>query len=431
MQKRMFKEQKIIQYPDRLINKNREAQMDFQSIKNKLEKCGQSHLLKFYDELNDEDKDRLLKEIDNIDFELINSEGTDGAAGDITPIEAMTLNDINEKKCEFTDKGIEAIREGKLAALLLAGGQGTRLGIDGPKGACNVGISRNLYIFECLINNLLKVKEEAGCWIPLLIMTSDKNDTETRSFFEEHDFFGYNKDMVDFFVQEMAPSTDFNGRIYLEEKGHISLSPNGNGGWFYSLQKCGLADKIKDAGIEWINIFAVDNVLQKMADPAFVGATLLSGHPIGAKVIAKAAPDEKVGVMCRRNGRPSIVEYYDLTDDMMNAKDENGVPLYNYGVILNYIFKIDALEKISEQKLPLHIVDKKIPYIDEEGNYIKPEEPNGHKYENLVLDMIQMMDGCLVYEVEREKEFAPIKNMHGVDSLDSAREMLKANGVEL
>ncbi len=405
--------------------------MELNLIKEKLEKYDQMQLLRFYDELSNEEQQSLLKEIDNIDFDLINSEGCDGAAGEITPIEATTLKEISKREEEFKSEGIKALKEGKIAAVLLAGGQGTRLGIDGPKGAFNIGITKELYIFECLINNLLKVKEEVGNWIPLLIMTSDKNDTVTRKFFEEKNYFGYNKEYVDFFVQEMAPSTDFDGKIYLEEKGHISLSPNGNGGWFYSLKKAGLLDKLKKDGVEYINIFAVDNVLQKMADPTFVGATLLSEKPIGAKVIAKAAPDEKVGVMCYRDGKPSIVEYYDLTDELMNAKDENGVLLYNYGVILNYIFNIEALEEIAQNKLPLHIVNKKIPHIDENGNHIKPEEPNGHKYENLVLDMIEMMSGCLVYEVERKKEFAPIKNMHGVDSLDSAREMLKDNNIEL
>ncbi len=405
--------------------------MDLTTIQKKLEEYDQMQLLRFYDELDESQKKNLLQEINNIDFELINSEGCDGAAGDITPMAAMTLKDIEKDCVELTDVGIKAIKENKVAAVLLAGGQGTRLGIDGPKGAFNIGINKDLYIFECLINNLLDVVKKADKWIPLLVMTSDKNNEATIKIFEEKNYFGYNKDCVKFFVQEMAPSTDFDGKIYLEEKDHISLSPNGNGGWFYSLKKAGLLDEIKGQGVEWINIFAVDNVLQKMADPTFIGATIKSDNPIGAKVIAKASPEEKVGVMCYRDGKPSIVEYYDLTPEMMNAKDENGVLLYNYGVILNYLFKVDALEEIVEKKLPLHIVEKKIPHIDENGNHIKPEQPNGHKYETLVLDMIEMMSGCLVYEVERKKEFAPIKNMHGVDSLDTAREMLKENGIEL
>ena len=405
--------------------------MNKEQIVKKLEQYDQMQLLRFFDELTEEEQEGLLAEIDRIDFDMINIHNQTENKGTIAPIDAMTLSEIEAQKDEIRETGLRAIREGEAAAVLLAGGQGTRLGIDGPKGTLNVGQTRELYIFQCLVETLLKVKEEAGAWIPLLIMTSDKNDVATRAFFEEHDYFGYNKDYVFFFVQEMAPSTDYDGKVYLEEKNHISLSPNGNGGWFVSLKKAGLLKKIKEMGVEWLNVFAVDNVLQKMCDPLFLGATMQSGAPIGAKVVRKNAPDEKVGVMCLRDGHPSIVEYYDLTEDMMSEKNKDGELAYNFGVILNYLFHINALEETAGKNLPLHIVSKKIPHIDENGNYLKPEEPNGYKFETLVLDMIQMMDGCLVFEVDRSKEFAPIKNMHGVDSLDSAREMLIANGVEL
>ncbi len=405
--------------------------MNKEQIVKKLEQYDQMQLLRFFDELTEEEQEGLLAEIDRIDFDMINIHNQTENKGTIAPIDAMTLSEIEAQKDEIRETGLRAIREGEAAAVLLAGGQGTRLGIDGPKGTLNVGQTRELYIFQCLVETLLKVKEEAGAWIPLLIMTSDKNDAATRAFFEEHDYFGYNKDYVFFFVQEMAPSTDYDGKVYLEEKNHISLSPNGNGGWFVSLKKAGLLKKIKEMGVEWLNVFAVDNVLQKMCDPLFLGATMQSGAPIGAKVVRKNAPDEKVGVMCLRDGHPSIVEYYDLTEDMMSEKNKDGELAYNFGVILNYLFHINALEETAGKNLPLHIVSKKIPHIDENGNYLKPEEPNGYKFETLVLDMIQMMDGCLVFEVDRSKEFAPIKNMHGVDSLDSAREMLIANGVEL
>ena len=405
--------------------------MNKEQIVKKLEQYDQMQLLRFFDELTEEEQEGLFAEIDQIDFDMINIHNQTENKGTIAPIDAMTLSEIEAQKDEIRETGLRAIREGEAAAVLLAGGQGTRLGIDGPKGTLNVGQTRELYIFQCLVETLLKVKEEAGAWIPLLIMTSDKNDAATRAFFEEHDYFGYNKDYVFFFVQEMAPSTDYDGKVYLEEKNHISLSPNGNGGWFVSLKKAGLLKKIKEMGVEWLNVFAVDNVLQKMCDPLFLGATMQSGAPIGAKVVRKNAPDEKVGVMCLRDGHPSIVEYYDLTEDMMSEKNKDGELAYNFGVILNYLFHINALEETAGKNLPLHIVSKKIPHIDENGNYLKPEEPNGYKFETLVLDMIQMMDGCLVFEVDRSKEFAPIKNMHGVDSLDSAREMLIANGVEL
>ena len=162
-----------------------------------------------------------------------------------------------------------------------------------------------------------------------------------------------------------------------------------------------------------------------------MGATVLANVSVGAKVVRKVAPDEKVGVMCLEDGRPSIVEYYELSDEMMNAKDANGDPAYNYGVILNYLFRVSELSAVTDDKMPLHVVKKKIPYIDENGNAVKPAEPNGFKFEQLVLDMIHQLSTCLPYEVIREKEFAPIKNPTGVDSVESARELLKKNNIDL
>ena len=195
--------------------------------------------------------------------------------------------------------------------------------------------------------------------------------------------------------------------------------------------RSGLGEVLKKESIEWINVFAVDNVLQKMCDPCFIGATAKKGVAAGAKVVKKANPDEKVGVMCLEDGKPSIVEYYELSEEMRNEKDANGDPAYNYGVILNYVFHVAELEEVNDNYLVCHIVEKKIPYIDEKGDLIKPEEPNGYKFETLILDMIHQIGSCLPYEVVREKEFAPIKNATGVDSVESARELCKQNGIEL
>ena len=217
----------------------------------------------------------------------------------------------------------------------------------------------------------------------------------------------------------------------MEEKWKISTSPNGNGGWFSSMHKWGLLELVKKEGIEWLNVFAVDNVLQRIADPCFVGATIANGCAAGAKVVKKQAPDERVGVLCLEDGKPSIVEYYELTEEMKAARDENGEPAYNFGVILNYIFREKDLESIMEKQLPLHVVEKKISYMDRSGAYITPDQPNGYKYETLVLDMIHQVDNCLPYEVERGKEFAPIKNAVGIDSVDTARKLCEENGIIL
>ena len=405
--------------------------MNYNDAVEKLKKYDQMQLLRYYDELTEAEREVLLEQIDKVDFDTINRKPVQPYTAKITPMEALKIAAIEEHRAEFEEIGLENLRAGKSAALLLAGGQGTRLGIEGPKGAFNLGLTKKLYIFECLINNLMDVTKKAGVWIPLFIMTSEKNDEETRAFLKAHDFFGYNEEYIYFFIQDMAPATDFNGKVYLEAKNRIALSPNGNGGWYQSMVSAGYDKLLEKMGIEWINIFAVDNVLQRMMDPTFIGATIKAGVEVGSKVISKAAPEEKVGVLCYRDGRPSIIEYYDLNEEMMYQKDENGDLAYSSGVILNYLFSVAALNRIADQNMPLHIVDKKIPYIDENGNYVKPESVNGHKYETLVLDMIEMMNGCLPFEVVREKEFAPVKNMHGVDSADSAREMLKNCGVEL
>lgn len=408
--------------------------MTLSQAREKLEKYGQEHVLKYYDELNEREKDELLAQIEATDMSILEScKHRDELAkkGGITPLAAMQLPEIEANRESFTETGLEAIKAGKVGAVLLAGGMGTRLGSDNPKGMYNVGLTRELYIFECLVNNMLDVVHQADAWFHLFIMTSDKNHEATVSFLKEHDYFGYKAEYIHFFMQEMAAATDYDGKIYLEEKGKLSTSPNGNGGWFISMKNAGLLELVQKEGIEWLNVFAVDNVLQRIADPCFVGATIQKNCAVGAKVVRKNAPDEKVGVMCLEDGRPSIVEYYELTDELMNAKDENGDPAYYFGVILNYLFRVADLLEILENNLPLHIVEKKIPYLNENGEQVKPETPNGFKFENLVLDMIHQMKSCLPFEVVREKEFAPIKNKTGVDSVESARELLKKNGVTL
>lgn len=408
--------------------------MTLEAAKQKLEKYGQEHVLKYYDELSEEQKAALLTQISETDMSILaackNKEAL-SLKGVITPLTAMELDEIEANKEVFVATGIQAIQDGKVGAVLLAGGMGTRLGSDDPKGMYNIGETRDLYIFECLVNNLMDVVKQAEAWVHLFVMTSDKNNEATIQFLSEHDFFGYNKEYIHFFKQEMAAATDYDGKIYLEEKGKLSTSPNGNGGWFVSMKNSGLLDLVKEQGIEWLNVFAVDNVLQRIADPCFVGATIQKNCAVGAKVVRKNAPDEKVGVMCLEDGRPSIVEYYELTEDLMNAKDDKGNPAYNFGVILNYLFRESDLEKLLEGNLPLHIVEKKIPYLNEEGELVKPETPNGYKFENLVLDMIHQLDSCLPYEVVRNKEFAPIKNKTGIDSVESAKALLRENGVQL
>lgn len=407
--------------------------MNYEQAVEKLEAVRQAHILQYYGELTQQQRETLLAQIEQTDFSVIDALAHKQAEkkGEIKPLRSMTIPEIEDGREKYLQEGLAAIRAGKVAAVLLAGGMGTRLGSDAPKGVYDIGVSKKLYIFECLINNLMDEVRRAGQYIYLFVMTSDKNHDATVSFLKAHDYFGYPEEYVRFFRQEMAPAVDYNGRVLLEEKGKIATSPNGNGGWFVSMDKAGITQLVHEKGIEWFNVFAVDNVLQKIADPVFLGACLESGCSVGAKVVRKNAPDEKVGVVCLEDGRPSIVEYYELTQEMADEKDADGEYVYNFGVILNYLFRVSALEEIMAKKLPLHTVEKKIPYIDEAGNPVKPEQPNGYKFEQLVLDMIHELDSCLPYEVVREREFAPIKNKEGTDSVESARALLVENGIEI
>ncbi|MCQ2591913.1 MAG: UDPGP type 1 family protein [Treponema sp.] len=398
-----------------------------------LTKNAQEHILKDFDSLSDSKKAEFLKQIENINWADIKMIGTDTQIprGTFAEPPAVSIAQIAENKEKYQEAGIKAIQKGEVAAVLLAGGMGTRLGFDLPKGCFNVGTSRELYIFECLVNNLLDVVKLAGTYIPFYIMTSEKNDNATRSFFEEHNYFGYDKNYIKFFVQDMACAVDYKGKLLLEEKGRLATSPNGNGGWFTSMVKAGLDKDLHQRNVKWINIFAVDNVLQRIADPVFVGATILGNYQSASKVVRKVEPHEKMGLLCLEDGKPSIVEYYEMSKEMAEARAEDGSLQYKYGVTLNYLFALDKLEEIVNNQLSVHVVEKKIPYINENGELISPTEPNGYKFELLVLDMIHMMDDNLAFEVEREKEFAPIKNLHGTDSVDSARELLVKNGITL
>ncbi|MBO7514818.1 MAG: UDPGP type 1 family protein [Lachnospiraceae bacterium] len=409
--------------------------MNYQEALNKLKQYGsQEHVLKYFDQLTETQQAELLKQIEATDFApllLAKDKEHQAQKGVITPLAALQLNQIAEEREKFEKIGLGAIRAGKVGAVLLAGGMGTRLGSDAPKGMYNIGETKDVFIFQRIIENLQDVVRAAQTPVHLFVMTSDKNNDVTIAFFKEKNYFGYDPAYVHFFIQEMAPASDYEGRVYMEEPWKIATSPNGNGGWYGSMARCGMLDIVEQAGIEWLNVFAVDNVLQRIADPVFVGATIARDCVVGSKVVRKAAPDEKVGVMCLEDGRPSIVEYYELTDELMEAKDENGDPAYNFGVILNYLFREDKLREIMNKNMPLHIVEKKIPHIDENGEHIEPKSPNGYKYETLVLDMIHLMDSCLPFEVVREKEFAPIKNKTGVDSVESAKELCRKNGIVL
>ena len=263
--------------------------MNYESAYKLLEEKDQLHLLKYYNTLNEKEKTALLNQIEQIDFSLIDmiNKNNSGNDSDIAPVAALQLDAIAASRDAYMTTGLEAIKNGDLALVLLAGGQGTRLGFSGPKGTFNVGETKDMFIFQLLIEHTLDIVKLADTWIHFFIMTNEKNHDDTTAFFKEHDYFGYNSDYIHFFKQEMVPSVDFNGKIYLEEKGRIAMSPNGNGGWFSSLCKAGHLSKLTEHNIKYINVFSVDNVLQRIADPVFLGAIIKEGYLSGGKLSAK------------------------------------------------------------------------------------------------------------------------------------------------
>lgn len=404
--------------------------MDYDSAKKYLEGIGQQHLLKYYGELSDDERRQLLSDIEKTDFGIIkNLEYVHKKNGEVSPMAPVSLDETERCSAQFDGAGLKLLSEGKVAAVLLAGGQGSRLGFDKPKGMYNMGVTRFLSIFELHMNNMKSVAARAGRHFPLFIMTSANNNEETIEFFEDNDYFGYPKSRVYFFIQDVAPACSFEGKVFLDEKHRISLAPNGNGGWYTSLISSGLNKVIEDENIQWINICGVDNVLQRICDPVFIGATVFKGCSCGAKVVRKVNPDENVGLLCSVDGRPAVIEYYEM-DEKLKRESVDGNLVYRNGVILNYLFKVSVLNAISLDKLPYHLAKKKIAHI-ENGIKIKPEEPCGYKFETLVVDMVSMMESCIPFEVAREKEFAPVKNLNGADSPETACALLMKNGIVL
>lgn len=404
--------------------------MDYEGTKKYLEERGQEQLLKYYGELTKEGKLQLLKDIEDTNFSVISTlKKTRKKLGKITPVNAVSVDDIKRRRIQFESVGLSFLNDGKVAAVLLAGGQGTRLGFNGPKGTFDMGLTKKLSIFELQMKNILSVVRKTGRCFHIFIMTSRLNNGETVAFFRENNYFGYPGYLIHFYIQDVAPTFDYNGKVFLDRKDRVSLAPNGNGGWYSSLVNSGLGRVLERDNIEWLNVYSVDNVLQKICDPVFIGATVFKGCGCGAKVVAKANPDEKVGVLCNEDGKPTVLEYFEIPEELKHMT-KKGELVYRYGVILNYLFNVRGLNETLSGILPYHLAEKAIPHI-ENGERVTPASPCGYKPETLVVDMVKHMGSCLAYEVEREKEFAPVKNLTGVDSVDTARGLLIKNGIEL
>ena len=401
---------------------------NIEEIKRTLKKYGQEHLLNFYETLDERKQNRLLEQLENIDFELINSlydktkDGNKNDDADIEPIDYIDKYKLNGDYKYYEEIGEKSIRAGKLAVVTMAGGQGTRLGHDGPKGTYDIGLESHKSLFELLCDYIKEQANKYKVQIPWFIMTSKENNQATVDFFKKNKFFGYEKNIY-FFVQGELPMIDTEGKILIGEDYLIKEAADGHGGVYESLVKSKMVEKMKQLGIEWVFIGGVDNCLVKMVDPVLMGLAIDKGVTAAGKSVVKANPHEKVGAFCRKNGKPSVVEYSEITDEMAEATDENGELLYGESHILCNLFSISAIERMGSEPLPYHSAFKKATYIDKDGNKVVPTSPNAYKFEAFLFDAFGEVDDMAILRVKREEEFAPVKNAEGVDSPETARKL--------
>ena len=401
-----------------------------EKVKTILEKNGQTHLLSAFDKLDDNKKEILLNQILGIDFDLMENlyENTkrEIELGDVK-IEPISYKDKYKMPKDELEKykeiGDEEIKNGKLAAVTMAGGQGTRLGHSGPKGTYMLGIEPNKSLFQILCESLKEANQQYKVVVPWYIMTSKENNKDTINFFENNAYFGYPKEKIKFFIQGELPMMGTDGKILLNEQGLVKEAADGHGGIFEAMVKSNIIQDMKDNKIEWIFIGGVDNVLVKMVDPVLIGLAKEKHVLAAGKSLVKAGPKEKVGVFCKKNGKPSVVEYTEITDEMAERQDENGELVYGESHILCNLFNIDCLEEIGKNKLPYHSAFKKATYRKENGEIVVPTEPNAYKFEAFIFDAFEKLDDMVILRVKREEEFAPVKNASGVDSPETARKL--------
>ena len=398
---------------------------------NILKKYKQDHIINLLDKLEGTKKQELIEQINKIDFHQI-MELYDNTKKEIeikeNKIESIPYLDkeklSKEQKEEFDNIGENAIRNGEYAVVTMAGGQGTRLGHTGPKGTFKLDVyGKGKYLFEILTDNLKEANKKYDTVIPWYIMTSKENNKQTVEFLEKNNYFGYPKNKVTIFMQSEMPLIDTEGKLLISKEQKIKEASDGNGGTYSSLRASGCLADMKEKGIKWVFIGGVDNVLLKMADVTLLGMTIKQGVQIASKSVVKANPHEKVGVFCKINGHPKIIEYAELPEKMAEEVDKNGELKYGESNIMCHLFTIDAIEKISKETLIYHSAFKKNSYINEQGREIIPDEPNSYKFESFIFDAFEFFDDIAILRGKREDDFAPVKNKEGVDSPRTAKEL--------
>lgn len=388
--------------------------------------AGQDHVFRFWKDLTPAERATFETELRQVDLqqisELASSGGTAVHGGPRSPAPVVRLRDEprGATRAQGVAEGKRLLREGKVGLFLVAGGQGSRLGFEGPKGCLPVGPLSGKTIFQLHAEKVLALGREAGKSIPWFIMTSQANDADTRRFFEAHSYFGLEASSVKFLPQKMLPALDVAGKLILETRGKLFQSPNGHGGSYAAILGGGAIEEARKRGVEHLFYFQVDNILIRLADPLFLGLHSLLKSDMSLKVLAKTGPEEKIGVVAIEGGETKVIEYSDFSKAESEARDASGQLVHWAGSIAIHAFRLEFFERVARGavRLPYHLAKKKIPTLAEDGS---PTQVEGVKYETFVFDALPAARNPLALEVVREEEFAPIKNKSGVDSLESAR----------
>lgn len=395
-----------------------------------LKKYNQDHIINILKKLDEEKKEELINQLQKIDFDKMarlynKTKESLKLNAKIEPLNFIDKSKISKEEKERISKiGEEIISKNEYAVVTMAGGQGTRLGFNGPKGTYKLNVNgEEKYIFEILLDTIKAENKKHNSEVYWYIMTSDDNNYDTIKFFEENNYFGYNKDKVKFFKQSNLPLMDTEGKLLINKEFKVKEASDGNGGVFSALVNDGMIDDMKKHNVKWVYICGVDNIMVRPIDSLFLGLAVEKNVKCASKSVVKSYPEEKVGAFCKKNGKPGVVEYIEMTKEMVYGKNEDDELLYGESHIVSNMFTVEAIEKIAKENLEYHVALKKNSYINENGEEIIPEEPNSYKFEAFIFDGFQFFDDLLVMRINRNTEFAPIKNAKGIDSPDSAKEI--------
>lgn len=397
----------------------------------RLKKLNQEHIIAWMDKLTESEKLHLAEQIENLNIEqvvdLYNNLNKTFEIADkkIEKISAIDIEKLSNNDFEkYKSIGEDIIKNNQYAVITMAGGQGTRLGHSGPKGTFMVHLNTgDKYLFQIIVEALQKANNKYGVIIPWYIMTSEENNNQTLEFLEKNNYFGYPKVNVKLFKQGKAPLISTEGKLLIDENKLIKEASDGNGSIYTSLKKDGILDEMKSKNIKWVFVGGVDNILLRIVDPLLLGITISQNNKIASKSVKKASPKERAGVFCKIDGKPGIIEYSELPEEMAEEVNEHGELVYGDVNILSHLFSIEALDELSNIQLPYHIAEKKANYLDENGNLIKPTDKNVYKFEAFIFDAFSHYDEMSILRVLREEEFAPIKNAEGSDSPATAVEL--------